>query len=567
MNNTFLRNAVTRCVSKFRDDRSGNVAMLFALTMIPMIGFTGAAVDYTRGNSARAAMQAAMDSTALMLSKDAQKLTKDQLAQKTQDYFKALFNRSDVHDVSVSAEFSQPEAGSFQLDVTGTAAIDTTFWRAMKVVGLGQDTIDLKTKSQVVWGMKKLELMLALDNTGSMESNSKMTELKKATRNLLDTLFKAAKEPGDVKVGIVPFATSVNVDKSTNLNALWLDWDHWEAEPANIKSTKPSKWDEIGPGSDCPFTKDAHGFTCVQGPATLGQGQTNLTSASQIPSNGAICPALDGGQKNSNMKSAYHNGCYDSVVSGTKIGSKTVCTGRNCSCGNLNNCSCTGSNNNRVCTQTGVTITTYTHTWRHNSRSDNWNGCVWDRNQDYDVSDADPTSTSTRFQPHQVSTCPASMLPLSDILTNWVSTDKDATTPTSVLGKKVDGMTPVGNTNVTIGLAWGWHALTKSDPLTEASTPQNNLDKVIILLTDGDNTQNRWSTNDTTIDARTKAACTNAKAAGFKLYTVRVINGNADLLRSCATNTSMYYDVENADDLNDVFTDIAKNLANLRIAK
>ena len=39
--------------------------------MIPIIGFVGAAVDYSRANSAKAAMQAAIDSTALMLSKDA----------------------------------------------------------------------------------------------------------------------------------------------------------------------------------------------------------------------------------------------------------------------------------------------------------------------------------------------------------------------------------------------------------------------------------------------------------------------------------------------------------------
>ena len=49
--------------------------MTFALASIPMIGAIGAAVDYSRANSARTAMQAALDSTALILSKDAQTLT------------------------------------------------------------------------------------------------------------------------------------------------------------------------------------------------------------------------------------------------------------------------------------------------------------------------------------------------------------------------------------------------------------------------------------------------------------------------------------------------------------
>ena len=47
-------------------------------------------------------------------------------------------------------------------------------------------------------------------------------------------------------------------------------------------------------------------------------------------------------------------------------------------------------------------------------------------------------------------------------------------------------MTPNGNTNVTIGLAWGWHALTSNAPLSEAVAPAPDIDKVLIILTDGD---------------------------------------------------------------------------------
>jgi hypothetical protein len=125
-----------------------------------------------------------------------------------------------------------------------------------------------------------------------------------------------------------------------------------------------------------------------------------------------------------------------------------------------------------------------------------------------------------------------------------------------------------GNTNVTIGLAWAWHALTPTLPLPEGSDPDpGKLDKVVILLTDGTNTQNRWSSSESSIDARTALACANVKAANIKLYTVRVIDGNTTLLRNCATNTNMYYDVQQASQLNGVFTSIAQTLANLRIAR
>ena len=128
-------------------------------------------------------------------------------------------------------------------------------------------------------------------------------------------------------------------------------------------------------------------------------------------------------------------------------------------------------------------------------------------------------------------------------------------------------MNPTGTTNVTIGLTWAWHALTPNAPLTEGTAPSADTDKVIILLTDGENTANRWSTSAAEIDARTKKVCDNVKAAGIKLYTVRVIDGNASLLQQCASKPDMYFNVQNASQLDGVFSAISKNLANLRIAK
>ncbi len=70
--------------------------------------------------------------------------------------------------------------------------------------------------------MKRLELVLALDNTGSMNSSGKMTQLKTAAKNLLATLKKAAKKPYDIKVAIVPF------DKTVNLGTAYKDNDWFE---------------------------------------------------------------------------------------------------------------------------------------------------------------------------------------------------------------------------------------------------------------------------------------------------------------------------------------------------
>jgi hypothetical protein len=184
-----------------------------------------------------------------------------------------------------------------------------------------------------------------------------------------------------------------------------------------------------------------------------------------------------------------------------------------------------------------------------------------DRDKDYDVLDtaASTSIKATLFPAKQADDCPESILPLTSLFSQH-----------GTLVSKIEAMKPVGMTNVTIGLAWGWHALTTNSPLTEGSAPSNEIDKVIILLTDGENTRSRYCDDNgckSDIDARTKKVCDNVKAAGIKVYTVRVIDGNASLLQQCATKPDMYFNVTNASQLDGVFSAISKNLARLHIAK
>jgi Flp pilus assembly protein TadG len=400
--------------SRFVADQRAGAAPIFALALVPMVGLVGAAVDFSRGNAVRTAMQASLDSTALMLSRDAAGMDPTQITSKATALFKAQFNRAELPEPTVTAVLSTPQQGSFILDVKASGSVATTFTKV-----IGQEKLDVSSSAQVKWGVKKLELALVLDNTGSMASNGKMTELKTASKSLLTTLKEAAKELGDVKVAIIPFDRIVN----------------------------------IGTG--------------YAGKSWMNYAANNIQQAS-------------------------------------------------------------------------------------------WQGCVEDRDQPNDTLDTTPTSSSaTKFRAVSCSGI-TSIMPLTDVLDTAGFTN---------LNSKIDAMNPSGNTNVTIGLVWGWHALTKGEPMTEGSDPAPDKDKVIVLLTDGDNTQNRWTQSGSAIDERTALACTNVKGANIKVYTVRVIDGDATLLRNCASKTNMYYNVNQASQLNSVFTSIAQNLANLRIAK
>src|SRR5262249_315489 len=81
----------------FLRSQSANVAIMFGLNGIPRVGLAGAAVDYSRAASDRTKMQAAIDTTALMLAKEAPGLSDSQIQQKAQNYFNALMGSTEVY--------------------------------------------------------------------------------------------------------------------------------------------------------------------------------------------------------------------------------------------------------------------------------------------------------------------------------------------------------------------------------------------------------------------------------------------------------------------------------------
>src|SRR5712671_7904646 len=92
---------------QFGRSKGGNITITFAFASIPLFGMAGAALDYSRANSARTAMQAAVDSAALMLSKDAQTLSTTALNQKGTAYFTALLTRPDLTNITVATTYSR----------------------------------------------------------------------------------------------------------------------------------------------------------------------------------------------------------------------------------------------------------------------------------------------------------------------------------------------------------------------------------------------------------------------------------------------------------------------------
>jgi Flp pilus assembly protein TadG len=224
---------LNRTIGAFRAARAGNVAITFALASLPIVGIVGFAVDYSHANSVKVAMQAALDSTALMLSKQAATDTDSALQTNALNFFTALFTKPEATNVSIAASYTT-SSGS-KVVVTGSADVPTKFLGV-----IGYNNITVNGSSTAAWGSARLRVALVLDNTGSMADDGKMTALKAATKQLLTQLQSAAGTNGDVYVSIIPFAKDVNVG-SPNYNATWIDWTDWNS---NNQSCSGFGWNQ-----------------------------------------------------------------------------------------------------------------------------------------------------------------------------------------------------------------------------------------------------------------------------------------------------------------------------------
>jgi Flp pilus assembly protein TadG len=210
---------------RFAAAREGNIALTFAIALLPILTFVGAAIDYSRAAHAKSAMQAALDSTSLMLSKDLSTgtITQAQISTKAVSYFTALYTNKDAQGVSITATYT-PGSGTTgnTVQVNGSGSIVTDF---MRIAGF--PTMGYGATSTSNWGTSLLRVALVLDTTGSMADYNKIGNLQTAAKNLVTQLSNLAVNTGDVYISVVPFEIDVNVG-TTNVGASWLRWDLWD---------------------------------------------------------------------------------------------------------------------------------------------------------------------------------------------------------------------------------------------------------------------------------------------------------------------------------------------------
>jgi Flp pilus assembly protein TadG len=203
-----------RLLKEFRTDQRGAFAVLFGVLSIALVAVAGAVVDFTSVQQSRGRAQEALDAAALALQPKIYTEDNATLQQQAQDL---LVER--VHDksVTVKVESVTTDTATGTLHLQAQIIVPTSFISLIGVADIPARLVSEATRKKL-----HVEVSMVLDNSGSMATYSRMTNLKAAAKNAVNKLFTNATSDTSVYVGIVPFTELVNVGTS-NASASWMD--------------------------------------------------------------------------------------------------------------------------------------------------------------------------------------------------------------------------------------------------------------------------------------------------------------------------------------------------------
>ncbi|ADL00335.1 von Willebrand factor type A [Brevundimonas subvibrioides ATCC 15264] len=545
--------------TRFSDDRRGNVAMMFALALPPMMLMTLGGVDIARVSTVRMNVQDALDAATLAAARsqytDNPRINAVGLA--------ALqANLAPYGDVTLDTTQT-----NFRLNTaTGAVEADAKVNVRALVANIflppyGQffdDQLPANAHSEVLRSNNRIEVALVIDNTGSMDG-AKLTNTKTAAIDLINRLEAAdgrSIEQDAIKISLVPFSMTVRVAQGgTNTPPSFMsNADTHTGGGAWNSGSNPYSAFDTAVGRFTLFGRlNTTWGGCVESrPQPYDIRDTAPSSGTQATMFVPYFAPDEPDRADYPNHSTWQNWQYE--------GNDYLDDGR------------PGSNANSPFANTAARTTEWFARVRSVSR----------------YSTTPRNTLNTGFGPNRG----CDLQPIIRLTDNYTA-----------LRTAVNNMIASGNTNVPLGTMWGWHTLSPNAPFGDGRPyGTERLKKIIIIMTDGANVmsdttspndstynglgyiwQNRLgivSGNDTTrrtrmdnrfdhATAATEDMCGNMKDKDIEVYTVAVqVDSTAQtLLRRCATDTDHYFPVDSAAGIGAAFDRIAGAIENLRISR
>jgi Flp pilus assembly protein TadG len=519
---------------RFRRDERGAFMVLFAVLALVLVATSGAVVDFTSTQQTRSRAQTALDSAALALQP---RIKTDSVATLKAKAQAILGER--LGDESVTAVMATPKVdlndGSLELSASVTKP--TAF---VGIIGISSITVNLV--SEATRKQLDLEVAMVLDNSGSMSSYSRMSNLQLAARCATDVLFNGtadcstsskigaadalAPSNENVKVTIVPFTEFVNVGTANN-TATWMD-------RAGTSAVARSGFDDDD-DAETEFTGDVNRFTlfsnlglgwqgCVEarnhttGAGGLYYDTSDLAPTASVPDS-LFAPAFAPDQKGGagDRWSGYADSYIDdapaacpATPSYTETTVRTKCDTRADRRSEWSDARCRGGTTTTYEQTVGGVTTSAASSppaqLLHIDQPD-------DSTDSYSYKRAGSGTykyTITRVRRWEYAPFPDRVL--QERLCKYVAgndvsslsngpggrTGPNAECPSTTLLpltqtkstviSRIKAMSAEGGTNIHMGVVWGFRALSPTEPFSEGKAYDSATSKVMIVMTDGENT-------------------------------------------------------------------------------
>ncbi|MEI8147181.1 MAG: pilus assembly protein TadG-related protein, partial [Alphaproteobacteria bacterium] len=167
---------------KAEADQRANVAVIFAICIIPIVGLIGGDVDYSNATRVRSQMQNALDAAALAGARQRQVTGSETEARRAVENSMAANLPPELRGRSFNVTFGS--GANPTVTVTMNTDVETNF---AKVLGIPK--FDIGGLAQTSYGTGGLEIVLALDVTGSLRAD--VEDMKAGARALVQTVFQS----------------------------------------------------------------------------------------------------------------------------------------------------------------------------------------------------------------------------------------------------------------------------------------------------------------------------------------------------------------------------------------
>jgi Flp pilus assembly protein TadG len=553
---------------RFLEHNSGSFAIMFALVLVPIVGAVALAVDYTIASRQRTELHNAADAAALALARRGLEIEQDEAERIAGEFLQANYAGT-YSNLSVAKS-----------DTTWTVSVGTS--SPTRFAGIfGVDASEISVVSAATFALNTYEIGLVLDTTGSMRGE-KLERLKEAATTLIDTMSEHEGSDDMVKFSLVPFSSFVNVGpqfgptfnargKVVREAAPWLDMRG--ANP--IEQVELAKnlsrfelYNHLGQQWEgCIETRPPHkgtAYDVTDAPAVRSKARSLFVPAFSIDEPDDMDRWGRSQYPNSYLRDRGTD-LRDPRQKRLRDKYAVAMTGTAAAGGDDDDDEDEDDEDDGDGGQTGglSEATFYDAPAIDTSNSTFWRGEALPKGPNHDC----------QAQP---------IVPL--------------TSDFDLLKERIAALTAQGATNMMEGVMWGWRVLSPGEPFAEgrAKTVGDN-EKVMIFLTDGANTWNQLGndlgstyssfgyavdrrlinpgagvvTVTNSMDEKTQAGCTNAKADGITIYVIRLElqdTSTGNLLKRCATSEAHYFDVPDAATLEDTFKAIAENIRRVRIS-